>query len=50
MDGDTAMVEYLLMCLGYSLSGLTDEQCMFLLVGNGANGKSVLHDIISTSL
>ena len=48
MDGDTAMAEYLLKCLGYSMSGLTDEQCMFLLVGDGANGKSVLLDIMST--
>ena len=47
MDGDEELVEYLLMCLGYSMSGLTDEQCMFILNGNGANGKSVLLDIMS---
>jgi len=47
MDGDEELAEYLLMCLGYSLSGLTDEQCMFILNGNGANGKSVLLDLMS---
>ena len=47
MDGDEKLAEYLLMCLGYSLSGLTDEQCMFILNGNGANGKSVLLDLMS---
>jgi len=46
MDGDEELAEYLLMCLGYSLSGLTDEQCMFILNGNGANGKSVLLDLM----
>jgi len=48
MDGHEEMADYLLMCMGYSLSGLTDEQCMFLLVGDGANGKSVLIDLMST--
>ena len=47
MDGDEELVEYLLMCLGYSMCGLTDEQCMFILNGNGANGKSVLLDLMS---
>ena len=47
MDGDEELAEYLLMCLGYSMCGLTDEQCMFILNGNGANGKSVLLDLIS---
>jgi putative DNA primase/helicase len=47
MDGDEELTEYLLMCLGYSMSGLTDEQCMFILNGNGANGKSVLLDLMS---
>ncbi|MBT6940138.1 MAG: hypothetical protein HN994_07075 [Candidatus Marinimicrobia bacterium] len=47
MDGDEELTEYLLMCLGYSMSGLTDEQCMFILNGEGANGKSVLLDLMS---
>jgi len=47
MNGDEELAEYLLMCLGYSMSGLTDEQCMFILNGEGANGKSVLLDLMS---
>ena len=47
MNGDEELAEYLLMCLGYSMSGLTEEQCMFILNGNGANGKSVLLDLMS---
>ncbi|MDE3039859.1 MAG: bifunctional DNA primase/polymerase [Nitrospirota bacterium] len=34
--------EYLQRILGYALSGLTSEQCFFLLYGTGCNGKSVL--------
>ena len=34
-------------CLGYSLSGSTKEQVMFLLYGNGSNGKSTLTEIIA---
>ena len=47
MDGDEELANYLLMCMGYSLSGSTDEQCMFLLVGDGSNGKSVLLELMS---
>lgn len=34
-------------CLGYSLTGSTKEQVMFLLFGNGSNGKSTLTEIIA---
>jgi len=47
MDGDEELAHYLLMCMGYSLSGITDEQCMFLLVGDGSNGKSVFLELMS---
>jgi len=47
MNGDRELTDYLLMALGYSLSGLTDEQCMFILDGDGANGKSVLLDLMA---
>lgn len=36
------IVDSLQTCLGYSLSGSTKEQVMFLLYGNGSNGKSTL--------
>ncbi|MBU1692020.1 MAG: hypothetical protein KJ958_13085 [Gammaproteobacteria bacterium] len=32
--------------VGYSLTGLTDEQCFFLLHGNGANGKSTFVEVL----
>ena len=34
-------------CLGYSLSGLTMEQCMFLCFGKGSNGKTTFQEIIN---
>lgn len=34
-------------CLGYSLSGSTKEQCMFLCYGNGSNGKTTFQEIIN---
>ena len=34
------MISFVQRSVGYSLSGYTDEQCLFLLVGRGSNGKS----------
>ncbi len=33
-------------CLGYTLTGSVDEQCMFLLHGDGSNGKSTLANVL----
>lgn len=49
-DGDTELIEYLQRAVGYSLSGSTEEQMMFILHGNGRNGKSVFLDIITELL
>lgn len=38
--GDRALIEFVLRALGYSLTGRTTEQCLFLCHGDGANGKS----------
>jgi putative DNA primase/helicase len=38
--------EYLLCCLGYSLTGETAEQKFFVLYGGGGNGKTTLVNII----
>ncbi len=46
-NGDKSLIEYLQRAVGYSLSGSTEEQMMFILYGNGRNGKSVFLDIIS---
>jgi putative DNA primase/helicase len=44
--GDETLVEYLQRVLGYTLTGRTTEQIWFLLVGDGANGKSTLLTVI----
>jgi putative DNA primase/helicase len=41
-DGDSALVSFLHRAIGYSISGDTSEQCLFLLYGGGANGKTTL--------
>lgn len=46
-DGDNELIEYIQRAVGYSLSGSTEEQMMFILHGNGRNGKSVFLDIIT---
>jgi len=33
-------------CIGYTLTGLSTEQCMFLLNGEGSNGKSTQANVI----
>lgn len=48
MCGDAEMVSYLQRCIGYSLTGLTREQCLFVMYGHGSNGKSLFLDIIRT--
>ncbi len=42
LDGDETMVGYVQRAIGYSLTGSTKEQCLFILHGSGANGKSTL--------
>ena len=45
--GDIELINYMQRAVGYSLSGSTEEQMMFILHGNGRNGKSVFLDIIT---
>lgn len=49
---DTAarMVAFLQQALGYSLTGNCREECLFMLWGGGANGKSTLVNTISELL
>jgi len=42
MLGYAVLVHYLRRIVGYTLTGLTAEQCLFLLFGTGANGKTTL--------
>lgn len=45
-SGDTDMIRYIQKIVGYSLSGLTSEQCAFFLYGTGRNGKSTFLEVI----
>lgn len=40
--GSKALVQYILMVLGYCLTGLTTEQKLYIFDGPGGNGKTVL--------
>lgn len=44
--GDQALIDYIQKAVGYSLTGSTDEQVMFILYGSGRNGKSVFMDTV----
>ncbi len=50
MDGDESLVAFLRRAIGYSLTGDVGEQCLFILYGGGANGKSTLIETISKML
>lgn len=39
--GDRDLIGFLHRVVGYSLTGITSEQCLFMLYGTGANGKSL---------
>ena len=45
--GDKELIHYVQKAIGYSLTGLTREQCMFIGYGDGANGKGVFKDVLS---
>ena len=40
------IIKFLQRAVGYSLTGSTQEQCLFLLYGSGANGKTVFLDVM----
>jgi len=48
--GPMDMIHYFQTAVGYSITGETSEQCLFMLFGNGANGKSTLMDTIGAAL
>jgi putative DNA primase/helicase len=50
LHGDGDLIEFVQRAIGYSLTGNTGEQCLFVLVGNGANGKSTLIKVIQDLL
>lgn len=46
MSGSGDKVNYLRRCVGYTLTGLVDEQAMFFCYGRGKNGKSTFLEVI----
>lgn len=50
MAEDTVLISFLQRVIGYSLTGLTREQVLFLLYGVGANGKTTFIETIRSVL
>lgn len=46
MAGNTELISFLQRAVGYSMTGDTSEQCLFILHGNGQNGKGVFMETI----
>lgn len=46
LSRDLDLVDFVHRAIGYSLTGLTTEQVLFILWGSGANGKTVLLSIL----
>lgn len=44
------IIHYLQKAFGYSITNSAREQCMFILHGDGNNGKSLLLDVIKNAL
>jgi putative DNA primase/helicase len=40
-DKDADLIDFVWRIVGYALTGITYEQCLFLCYGRGANGKSI---------
>ena len=49
-DRDRNIIDFVQKAIGYSLTGLTTEQVLFILYGTGANGKSVFLNLIGDLL
>lgn len=49
-EGDRSLIAFVRRAIGYSLTGSIEEQCLFMLIGEGANGKSTFVDVISALL
>ena len=45
-NNDTDLIRFVQKAMGYSLSGDTSEQCLFILWGTGANGKSTFLNVL----
>jgi putative DNA primase/helicase len=46
-NGNQNLIRFMRRAIGYTLTGETGEQCMFVLHGTGANGKSTLLEVVA---
>ncbi len=44
------LINYLKRFVGYSLTGLTNEECLIILIGEGCNGKTKFREVIRSLL
>jgi putative DNA primase/helicase len=49
-QGDQELIGYMQKVFGYSMTGSNKEQVMFILLGDGANGKSLLLEIVNQAM
>ncbi len=47
---DHELIGFVQRAIGYSLTGSTSEQCLFIMIGDGANGKSTFINVINKLL
>ncbi|MBF0583972.1 MAG: hypothetical protein HQL80_07025 [Magnetococcales bacterium] len=47
-SGDEALIRFIQKAAGYSMTGSTDEQCLFFLFGKGKNGKSTFTETLQS--
>ena len=45
-EGNFELISFVRRAIGYSLTGSTSEQCLFIMIGDGANGKSTFINVI----
>ncbi len=50
MNENQGLIVFLQRAIGYSLTGSTREQCLFMPYGSGANGKSTFLEVIADML
>lgn len=50
LQGDQDLIEYVQRAAGYSLTGLTQEECFFILSGPKASGKSTFIDGLASAM
>ena len=49
-EEDSELIEFVQRAIGYSLTGSTAEQCLFIMIGDGANGKSTFINVMNKLL